>query len=85
MDKTISLKSKKIIPGREPQYLEINGIFYEKLDYPTLPIELDFSEKELETIKEATKVGGYISVPEFLRSVLAQKCREEGDGLVNER
>lgn len=55
-----------------PDYLKINGYWYEKMDFETVGVPLDLEEATIESLKSYASNNNFISSKEALRHLLRE-------------
>lgn len=59
-----------------PNYIQINGQWYEKVSANSVNVELDLSQDVLEDIDDLVASGKFISRGDCIRTILRRKIEE---------
>lgn len=67
---TFKLKVKNF---KKPDYLEINGVGYERMNDGMAQIELELNKSTIKQLEGIVKSGGYVNYQEAVRDILRQQ------------
>jgi hypothetical protein len=69
-------KEHGVLPSKKkeaPEYIQVDGVWYERMEGETVQMELNFDDSTLKKLDELMKKGNFVSRGECLRATIRKQ------------